>query len=108
MINMIRNEGKETLLSKTIIALGDSASSEPPYPDPNAGARSLLIQEYNEVVDELFAANTDIMFIPPDFYSHFEIYYHSEYFDNIHPNGDGYRSMAEIWFDILTLPQYGR
>ena len=107
MLDLIRNNAKETLLAKTIIALGDSATG-PTYLDPNQSARSQLIQEYNQVVDELFEANMDIIFIPPDFYSYFEIHYPDQYFDNIHPNGAGYRSMADIWFDVLTLPEYRR
>jgi lysophospholipase L1-like esterase len=107
IIDLIRNNGKESLIAKINIALGNKADG-PKYSDPNTGARSLLIQEYNQVVDELFGANADIMFVPPDFYEYFAVYYPSEYYDNIHPNGTGYRSMAEIWFDILTLPAYRR
>jgi lysophospholipase L1-like esterase len=112
MLNLIRDEGKEALIAKINIALAGTADGTP-YPDPNNGPRSLRIQRFNQVVDELFAANTDIMFYPPDFYSYFEgLYYDDgyleEYFDKIHPNGQGYRSMAVIWYDILTLPENRR
>jgi lysophospholipase L1-like esterase len=112
MLDLIADAGKETLMAKINIALGDRASGDS-YDDPNLGARSVLIREYNQVIDELFGANTTIMFYPPDFYSYFEDLYYDdsfleEYLDNIHPNGLGYSSMAQIWFDILTLPQYRR
>ena len=107
MLDLIQNDSKEPVLAKVNIALGDSSTGTP-YPDPNEGARSVLIQEYNQVVDELFAANTNIEFTPPDFYSYFEINHPTEYFDNVHPNGIGYRSMAQIWNDILTDPAYRR
>jgi lysophospholipase L1-like esterase/heme exporter protein D len=107
MVNLILSNEKEVLLAKSIIALGDSATGST-YDDPNEGARSLLIRQYNGVIDELFVANTDIMFYPPDFYSYFSNTYAIEYSDNIHPNGQGYRSMADIWFDALTLPEYQR
>jgi lysophospholipase L1-like esterase len=107
MLDLIWNDSKAPVLAKVNIALGDSSTGSP-YPDPNEGARSVLIQEYNQVVDELFLANTYITYIPPDFYSYFEINHPTEYFDNVHPNGIGYRSMAEIWNDILTDPAYRR
>jgi lysophospholipase L1-like esterase len=107
MLNLILSNEKEVLPAKTIIALGDNATGST-YEDPNEGARSLLIQQYNDVIDELFTANTEIMFHPPDFYSYFSDNYPVEYADNIHPNGQGYRSMADIWFDALTLPEYQR
>jgi lysophospholipase L1-like esterase len=82
-----------------------------PYPDPDIGQRSVLIKEYNEVVNELFNDPTNyINIIPPDFYAYFNYYdpatgtyrYETEYIDNLHPNGAGYRSMAEQWFEALT------
>ena len=58
------------------------------------------IQEYNQVIDGLVAANS-IPTTPPDFYSWF--YNHpGELADGVHPNGAGYRSMADLWFSALT------
>jgi lysophospholipase L1-like esterase len=65
-----------------------------------------MIQQYNEVIDELCAANTGIMVNPPDFYSYFAQHYADEYADNIHPNGEGYKSMAQIWSNALISPEY--
>lgn len=102
MIQLVNDDGREPVLGKINIALGDSTDTTP-YPDPNLGARSALIQEYNAVVDELSGdpANA-IGVIPPDFYSYFEINHPTEYFDNIHPNGAGYGAMADMWFEALT------
>ena len=47
ILDAINNAGKEVCLAKPGIALGDVADSGPPYPDPDNGARSLLIKEYN-------------------------------------------------------------
>jgi lysophospholipase L1-like esterase len=112
IIDAINADGRETCLAKAPIALGDCF--DPficvPYIDPDNGPRSVMIKEYNEVVDELFNEPTNyINIIPPDFYSYFNYYdpqaeiyrYEVEYFDNLHPNGQGYRSMAEQWLEAL-------
>jgi lysophospholipase L1-like esterase len=110
IIQAINNDEKEVCLAKPPIALGDSADGEP-YEDPDNGQRSLLIKEYNEVIDELVSdSSNQIDIIPPDFYGYFNYYdpqagtyrYEIEYFDNLHPNGQGYHSMAEQWFEALT------
>ena len=113
IINAVNADGRETCLAKAPIALGDcnDPSVCVPYPDPDTGPRSILIKEYNEVVDELASdPSNQIDIIPPDFYAYFNYYdpttgsyrYEIEYFDNLHPNGVGYRSMAEQWFESLT------
>jgi hypothetical protein len=102
IISAINSKGYEVILSKINIALGDSATSTP-YSDPDNGARSLLIQEYNVVIDELRAiAENNISVIPPDPYNYFQETYPTEYYDNIHPNGWGYRDLANLWFNALT------
>ncbi len=79
------------------------------YNDPLAAARNQLIREYNQVIrDELLGIEAG-----PDFFARF--YDHratpgsadddsrSSLFDDLlHPNGLGYRVMAEAWFDALT------
>lgn len=60
------------------------------------------IRNYNFVIDELIFDN-EILVIPPDFYSHFQSH-PGELDDGIHPNGIGYQSMADRWFDALTAP----
>ncbi len=103
IINLIHAAGKDVMIAKVGIALGDGATTTPPYPDPNQGARSLNIQQYNLVVDELVAnpAN-NIAIVPPDFYAYFLAHYSTEYYDNIHPNSTGYQSMANLWFQAIV------
>lgn len=107
IIDAINADGKEAVLAKVNIALGDSAdpNTSPPYPDPNTGDRSLAIREFNMVIDELRAISANnINITPPDFYDLFltDMRYDTEYTDNIHPNGTGYQSMAELWAQELT------
>ena len=106
----INNAGKEVILAKPPITLGDSTDTEP-YPDPDTGARSVLIKEYNQVIDELVSDPlNNITVTPPDFYNYFKGIdpatgsprYEDQYFDNLHPNGIGFQSMAEFWFNTLT------
>ena len=59
-----------------------------------------MIQEYNVVIDELVLTN-NISVIPPPFYAYFQTHL-GELADGFHPNGTGYRSMADLWFDALT------
>ena len=108
IIDTINTAGKEVCLAKPPITLGDSTDSAI-YPDPDLGARSVLIKEYNQVIDEL--ANDPLNFIsitPPDFYGLFNEdvpggkRYDFEFADNLHPNGEGYRSMAGRWLESLT------
>ena len=61
------------------------------------------LQQYNAVIDELALAN-GIEVAPPDFYSYFEQIYLDEFTDVLHPNGEGYRSMAVLWFDAIMNP----
>jgi lysophospholipase L1-like esterase len=111
IINAINADGRETCLAKAPITLGDGCDSEP-YPYPDNGRKSVMIKEYNEVVEELKGdLSNQIDITPPDFYSYFNYYdsvtetyrYETEYIDNLHPNGRGYRSMAEQWFEALYL-----
>lgn len=110
IIDEINNAGKEVSLAKLPIALGDSVNGVP-YVDPDTGARSLLIKEYNQVIDEFVNDPTNnIIVMPPDFYNYFKDIdpatgfprYEDQYADNLHPNGIGYQSMASLWFDALT------
>ena len=109
IIDEINAEGKEVCLSKLPIALGDDPYSSP-YDNPDLdGERNVLIKEYNDVIDELKNDPlNDITVIPPDFYSLFNEdvpggkRYDFEYADNLHPNGTGYRSMANHWLEPLA------
>ncbi|MEA1901797.1 MAG: SGNH/GDSL hydrolase family protein, partial [Thermodesulfobacteriota bacterium] len=102
IIDVINAAGEEACLAKVPISLSDSSIS-PPYDDPSMGKMNILIQEFNGVIDELVSdpANS-ITITPPDFYSYFEANYVDEYSDWLHPNGIGYRSMANLWLQALT------
>jgi lysophospholipase L1-like esterase len=110
MIDAINNAGKKVCLAKLPITLGDSPFSVP-YPDPDNAARNVLIREYNQVIDELVNDPSNAITVaPPDFYNYFKSIdpvtgnprYTDQYADNLHPNGLGYQSMANLWFDALT------
>jgi hypothetical protein len=52
IIDAINAAGKEVCIAKPPITLGNGPNTTP-YTDPDAGVRSVLIKEYNEVIDEL-------------------------------------------------------
>ena len=93
--------GKTCDLAKTNVALADCADNNPsdsgycpPYPNLNTGARNVLIQQYNVVVDELVSNTANgITVTPPDFYMFFSspYPYPSEY-HNWSPQRDGLSS----------------
>jgi lysophospholipase L1-like esterase len=67
----------------------------------NASAsQDALILDYNIVVDELVQAN-NIPVTPPNFYAYFK-QHPGQLPDNVHPNGNGYQAMAQLWFDALA------
>jgi lysophospholipase L1-like esterase len=110
IINAVNAAGKKIAISKINPALGDCAPSNPsdpeycgpPYPDFTTGARTVLIQQYNQVVDELRGISSNkITTVPPDLYTYFANHYQTQYFDNIHPNGTGYQSLGNLWFQVL-------
>jgi len=108
IINEINADGKEVCLSKLPITLGDT-SDPPQYPDPDLGLRNVLIKEYNDVIDELKNDPlNDITITPPNLYDLFNEdvpggkRYDFEYYDNLHPNGAGYNSMANEWLEKLA------
>ncbi len=64
--------------------------------------RNIKIREFNEVNDELaFDSLNNIDVVQPNFYTYYLENYINEYFDNLHPNGIGYRSMADLWRNAL-------
>ncbi|WP_347275227.1 Ig-like domain-containing protein [Candidatus Kuenenia sp.] len=108
ILDAINAAGQKACLAKAPIALGDSSGT---YQDPDQAPRNILIKEYNQVVDELKSNfSNNILIIPPDFYSYFNYLdasterrrYEDEYADTLHPNGIGYRSMSNLWFQALT------
>ena len=57
------------------------------------------IQEYNVVIDELVLTN-NISVVPPFFYGYFKAH-QGGLADGLHPNGTGYQSMANQWFNAF-------
>jgi PKD repeat protein len=110
IINALKSAGKKVALAKTNVALADCADNIPtdpgycaPYSNLSTGARNVLIQQYNPVVDELVSNTANgITVTPPDFYNYFLGTYQTQYSDNIHPNDTGYMSMATLWLQALT------
>ena len=99
MITAIRVAGKEVFLAQA-------------PPDLAVPARNARIQEYNAAVAELVndPANGFIGYAPPDFHTYFSDPSNGPdpstvndlmAADNIHPNGEGYRSMATLWCRAL-------
>jgi lysophospholipase L1-like esterase len=112
MIDAINNSGKKVSLAKIPIALGiGGCKTCDPYPDPPQAQQNITIREYNQVIDELVADPLNgIVVIPPDFYAYFSYFdpvtnrfrYEDEYATFLHPNGIGYQSMADLWYQALT------
>jgi lysophospholipase L1-like esterase len=87
IINAILTDGRIPYLAKIPKAFGSREYMNP------------VIQEYNQVVDELHLEN-NIGVVPPDFYVFFENN-PSQMADDLHPNGEGYQSMAREWKDAI-------
>jgi len=99
IIDLVVAAGKEPILAKVPITFGD-CSSCPSFADPDMADRNQLIQDYNVVIGALAAAN-GIAVVPPDFYDYFRSH-PGEFSDNVHPDGTGYVSMADLWYQALT------
>ena len=109
IIDAIVDAGKKPILAKVPIALG-ACSSCTPYADPSSAARNILIQDYNVVIgggtcqnsrtDQGLVANNAILETPPDLYNYF-FQHQEEFSDNVHPNGIGYQSLADLWSSAI-------
>src|SRR5262249_37658233 len=101
IINAVNAAGRRIALAKPPMALSDCANCTP-FPDPSTALKNVMIQQYNQVIDQLVSnpAN-NISVLPPDFYTFFSNN-QSQYADLLHPNGVGYQSMANIWAQALT------
>nr|MDJ0723288.1 SGNH/GDSL hydrolase family protein [Desulfobacterales bacterium] len=99
IIDAIVASGKTPILAKVPFAFGPCGGGCEPFTDPDSASRNILIQDYNTVINALVADN-GISVTPPDFYEHFRAN-PEEFNDNIHPDGTGYQSMADLWFDAL-------
>ena len=92
IIDLVRNSGgnREPYLGKLPYALVSAS-------------RLAKTREFNDVVGQLVSENS-IMVTPPDFYEFFEAN-QNQLFDNFHPDGVGYQSMATCWSQaIQNLP----
>ncbi len=98
IIEVVTDAGKQPILGKVSIVLG-SCSQCTPYANPDSAPRNLLIQEYNSVIDQL-AQDSGITIAPPDFYTYFRTHL-NEFSDNVHPDGAGYVSMANLWYQAM-------
>jgi lysophospholipase L1-like esterase len=94
IITAIKNAGKIPYLAKV------------PYVDPTnpsfpAGLSISdgAIQQYNQAIDELRTSN-GISVVAPDYYTWFQSHT-SQLDDGLHPDGTGYQSMANLWFNVL-------
>jgi lysophospholipase L1-like esterase len=110
VIDAIKAAGKDVYLAKSPIALAQCETCDP-YPDPPTGQKNVLISEYNEVIDELVTDTSNgINIVPPDFFDYFSgvdlntgrFRYEDQYATQLHPNGVGYDSMADLWFQAIT------
>ena len=99
---ILQNAGKIPAIGKIPIALGPCNDCTP-FSDPENAARNELIRDYNEAIDEVVALRS-LLVTPPDFYTFFRDNTHL-YADNLHPNGQGYIEMANMWY--LALDQAG-
>ena len=99
IVDAVYGAGKQPVLAKVPITLGPCSTCAP-FPDPAVAKRNLLIQEYNQVIQELVTSN-GIEIAPPDFYGYFSANL-DQFYDNLHPNGIGYQQMAHLWFNVLT------
>ena len=88
IIDRVIANGKIPLLAKVPKAFGTRDYLNP------------MLKKFNAVIDELVSENY-IGVTPPDFYCHFENH-PEEMDDTLHPNGLGFISMANIWFEVLT------
>jgi lysophospholipase L1-like esterase len=86
-----------------IISAIDNAGKTPylaevPYAT-KANYDQSMIYDYNVAIDELVLSN-NISVVPPPFYAYF-LAHPAELDDGLHPNGTGYQSMANLWFNAL-------
>ena len=88
----------QTIIDKIKAAVKTPLLAKVPYASA-PGFSDASIQEYNAAIDELKVAN-GITVIPPDFYAWFKTH-PDQLADELHPNGTGYQSMANLWFNAL-------
>jgi lysophospholipase L1-like esterase len=91
-------ENMQQIISAIISAGKTPYLAKVPY-TTDVRIRDASIQDYNVVIDELRVSN-GISVAAPDFYTWF-LNHPSQLADGVHPNGTGYQSMADLWFNAL-------
>jgi len=91
-------DNMQQIISAILAAGKTPYLAEVPYTSDPLRSDS-MIQEYNVVIDELVLTN-NITVVPPAFYAYF-LAHQSELADGLHPNGTGYQSMGNLWFNAL-------
>ena len=94
MVIELQDAGKIPLLAKV------------PYSSVADTDEDQRIQDYNTVIDQL-RNDLGIQVVAPDLYTHFYLNPTELTADGVHPNGQGYVSIADFWFDVLTDNQNG-
>ena len=84
IINLLHNpaQGREIYLAKV------------PY-TTNVASNS-FVQDYNISINELVTSNS-LTVTPPDLFTHFQANQQELRADGLHPNGQGYKSIASLW-----------
>ncbi len=103
MIDILNNAGKKIVIAKVPVVLGFSSQTGR-YTEPiDDEFRNIKTREFNDVIDELISDPlNNITTQSPDMYTYYRNNYLNEYIDNLHPNGIGYNSMADLWANVLT------
>jgi CubicO group peptidase (beta-lactamase class C family)/lysophospholipase L1-like esterase len=91
-------ENIQRLITAVLAAGKVPCLAEVPYTTDPA-RDSAMIFEYNAALDELYLTN-DLKVEPPPMFQHFQSH-PEELSDGVHPNGTGYRSMGNLWFEAL-------
>ncbi len=107
ILQQIHNRGKKALLGTVPFARAR-------YPGCDQAAPDELIRSYNDVIHGIYdgpyrpvldlGQDPGCIVWPPSFYEHFrgQAAGENEMCDCVHPNAEGYRSMARLWRDALS------
>ena len=90
----------QTIISAILAAGKTPYLAKVPYTS-NVRYSISSIVEYNAAIDELVAEN-GLTVSPPDFYTLFQNNTSLLNADGLHPNGAGYKSMADLWSGALV------
>ncbi len=90
ILDVIKGAGKTPYLAK--------------LPPPKGKAADIRIDDYNKAIDELVDEN-HLIVVPPDFHCFFAAHPGLIGADEIHPTGEGYVAMAQLWYKLIDLGQ---